>query len=172
MTATETVETEAKKSSKLPLILGAVLALAGGGGGFFAADAGLVPFLGATHQAPQEHVETKQTTEFQPASDAAIENAAFVPIDPLLISLGSHAQARHLRFRGQVETTKQYADEVQLMMPRIVDVLNSYLRAVEETDMREPSALVRLRAQMLRRVQIVTGPGRVRDLLIMEFVLN
>ena len=32
--------------------------------------------------------------------------------------------------------------------------------------------LVRLRAQMLRRVQMVTGEGRVRDLLITEFVLN
>jgi len=32
--------------------------------------------------------------------------------------------------------------------------------------------LLRLRSQMLRRVQVVTGEGRVRDLLIMEFVLN
>jgi flagellar FliL protein len=29
-----------------------------------------------------------------------------------------------------------------------------------------------LRAQMLRRVQIVAGEGRIRDLLIMEFVLS
>ena len=50
-------------------------------------------------------------------------------------------------------------------MPRILDVLNSYLRAVELADLEDPSAMVRLRAQMLRRVQIVTGEGRVRDLL-------
>ena len=57
-------------------------------------------------------------------------------------------------------------------MPRVLDVLNSYLRAVEVSDLEDPSALVRLRAQMLRRVQIVTGEGRVRDLLVTEFVLN
>ena len=34
------------------------------------------------------------------------------------------------------------------------------------------AALTRLRAQMLRRVQIVTGPDNVNDLLIMEFVLT
>ena len=54
-----------------------------------------------------------------------------------------------------------------MLMPRIQDVLNSYLRAVEVRQLEDPSALLRLRAQMLRRVQIVTGEGRVRDLLIL-----
>jgi len=31
---------------------------------------------------------------------------------------------------------------------------------------------VRIRAHLLRRIQIVTGEGRVRDLLVTEFVLN
>jgi len=43
---------------------------------------------------------------------------------------------------------------------------------VETKDLEDPLALVRLRAQMLRRVQMVTGEGRVRDLLITEFVIN
>ena len=49
---------------------------------------------------------------------------------------------------------------------------NSYLRALELRDLEDPSALTRLRAQMLRRVQVVAGPERVNDLLVMEFVLN
>jgi flagellar FliL protein len=57
-------------------------------------------------------------------------------------------------------------------MPRVVDVLNGFLRAVDVTDLEDPAALLRLRAQMLRRVQIVTGEGAVRDLLVMEFVVN
>ena len=57
-------------------------------------------------------------------------------------------------------------------MPRVLDVLNTYLRAVEVRDLEEPSSLVKLRAQMLRRVQVVTGEGKVRDLLITEFVLG
>ena len=58
------------------------------------------------------------------------------------------------------------------MLPRVVDVLNSYLRALEIKDLTDPMALPKLRAQMLRRINIATGQGRVRDLLIMEFVLN
>ena len=59
-----------------------------------------------------------------------------------------------------------------LLLPRIVDVMNGYLRALDAAELENPAALVRLRAQMLRRIQIVTGEGRVRDLLITEFVLN
>jgi len=58
------------------------------------------------------------------------------------------------------------------LKPRIVDVLNGYLRAVTFAEMADPNALARLRGQMLRRIQVVTGEGRVKDLLIMEFVLN
>ena len=50
--------------------------------------------------------------------------------------------------------------------------MNGYLRAVEVRDIESAAALTRLRAQLLRRVQIVAGQERVNDLLIMEFVLN
>ena len=89
-----------------------------------------------------------------------------------MISLPPGASARHLRFAGQLEVTPEHAAEVSGLMPRVLDVLNTYLRAVEVRDLEEPAALARLRAQMLRRIQVVTGEGRVRDLLIAEFVLN
>ena len=53
-----------------------------------------------------------------------------------------------------------------------VGVMNSYLRALDTAALEDPAGLVRMRAQMLRRIQMVTGDGRVRDLLITEFVLN
>ena len=79
---------------------------------------------------------------------------------------------RHLLFRAEMEVNPDYKSEVTTLLPRVVDVLNGYLRALDISDIEAPSALTRLRAQMLRRVQIVAGPGRVNDLLIMEFVLN
>jgi flagellar FliL protein len=59
-----------------------------------------------------------------------------------------------------------------MLLPRIADVLNGYMRAIDVTQLEDPAALVRMRAQLLRRIQIVTGEGRVRDLLVTEFVLN
>ena len=59
-----------------------------------------------------------------------------------------------------------------MVLPRIIDVLNTYLRAVSEDELGKPAALERLRAQMLRRIQVVTEQGQVKDLLITEFVLG
>ena len=148
-----------KKKSKLPLILGIVLALVLGGGGFYATYSGL---LFGSHQ---EAAETEKKPDPLP-------DIAFVPVDSVVISLGPESSSRHLRFTSQLEVAKAYAGEVTILMPRILDVLNSYLRAVEIGDLENPAAMAKLRAQMLRRVQIVTGEGRVRDLLVTEFVLN
>lgn len=148
-----------KKKSKRPLLVGLVLMIAGGGGGYYAASSGLIPGLG------------EQTHESE-AKVGALPEIAFVPVDPVIVSLGPDAGSRHLKFTAQLEVAKPHAGEVAALMPRILDVLNSYLRAVAIADLEDPAAMMRLRAQMLRRVQIVTGEGRVRDLLVTEFILN
>jgi flagellar protein FliL len=159
MTQTDTaLDDTPKKKSKLPLILGLVGALALGGGGFFATYSGMI--LGEPGGPGAAH---------QPS---AMPDVSFVAIDPIVISLGTQTSARHLRFASQLEVQNPHAPDVSALLPRIVDVLNSYLRAVEVAQLEDPAALVLLKAQMLRRIQIVTGEGRVRDLLISEFVLN
>ena len=148
-----------KKASRLPVILGLVLFLALGGGGFYAVYAGLIlaPAGEAAHGA---------------AGSSAAPEIAFVPIEPVVISLGKIADNRHLRFTAQLEVEKATEGEVTHLLPRILDVLNGYLRTIEVAELEDPDALVRLRSHMLRRIQIVTGQGRVRDLLVTEFVLN
>jgi flagellar protein FliL len=150
-----------KKKSKLPLLIGIVLMLVLGGGGFYATFSGMI--LGGGEEVADDHA---------PEDAANVPDIAFVPIDPLIVSLGTSGRARHLRFSSQLEVSKAHQEEVTMLMPRILDVLNGYLRAVEVAELEDPSALIRLRAQMLRRVQIVSGEGRVRDLLVTEFVLN
>lgn len=159
--ATEDPPPEAapKKKSKLPLILGLVLFLALGGGGFYAVYSGMILGPADPHVAEGEEV-------------APLPEIAFLPVDPLTITIGEGAEVRHLRFVSQIEVGKTHAEEVALLMPRILDVLNGYLRAINPDELEDPSALVRVRAQILRRIQIVTGEGRVRDLLITEYILN
>lgn len=148
-----------KLRSKKPLLIGGVLALVLGGGGFYAAYSGLILGGGGGHET--------EAAALPPSPDVA-----FVPITPLVISLGPDSSSRHLRFTGALEVPANLGPEVEKMMPRVVDVLNGYLRAVDTSQFEEPSTLIRLRAQMLRRVQIVVGEGRVRDLLVTEFLLN
>lgn len=152
-------DAEPKKKSKLPLILGLVLFAVLGGGGFYAVYSGLILGQSTESAATGEH-----------ASD--LPEIAFVPLEAVMITLGEVSENIHLKFAAQLEVNAPMEAEVQLLTPRILDVLNGYLRALEVKELSDPHALVRLRSQMLRRIQIVTGEGRVRDLLITEFVLN
>jgi flagellar FliL protein len=160
---------EGRKKGKGGLLAGLVAALALGGGGFYSVWSGIVDPAallggkdgGADHGAGHG--------EAAALGDGSI---AFVAMEPIMISLPPGASARHLRFTGQLEVDPAQAGEVTMVMPRVVDALNTYLRAVEVRDLENPAALQRLRAQMLRRVQIVAGEGKVRDLLVAEFVLN
>ncbi|UWR22358.1 flagellar basal body-associated FliL family protein [Sulfitobacter sp. S190] len=158
----ESTDDAPAKKSKLPLIIGVVLALAGAGAGFYATWSGMILGSGS--------VETAQVTEDHDAKPT--KKISFVEIEPLMISVAGRPEPKILRFRAQLEVDAARKAEVQELMPRVVDVLNTYLRAVELADLEDRAALMRLRSQMLRRVQVVTGDGRVNDFLIMEFVLT
>lgn len=152
------------RAGKGPLLIGLILAIAGAGGGFFAARSGILPIPGGASQpaettAAQAHVNTHN-------------DIAFVKVPTMVISYTDRGRRQVLRFTAEIEVGQQAQADVELLIPRIVDVLNGYLRAIELDDIDDPSALTRLRAQMLRRIQIVAGRDAVRDLLIMEFVLT
>lgn len=160
---TTEVEEDDTPKKKSPLLLSLILAVAGAGGGFFAVNAGLIPMGESTSEKTEKEAEMMVTE---------LPDIAFVPLDPVTISVRSGSRMQHLRFRAELEVESAYHDDVAGLTPRVLDVLNSYLRAIDPKMLSDPLALITLRAQMLRRVQVVTGRGRVRDLLVLEFVLN
>ena len=142
--------------SKKGMIVGLVLAIAGGAGGFFVTSSGM---LSGEAKAP-------------PAKAAYAGDVAFVPVDPLTISIGPPSDNRYLRFRAELEVKAAYKADVEMLRPRVVDVLNTYLRSISMADVEDPSALLTLRSQMRRRIDLVVGEDKVNDLLVMEFVVN
>lgn len=157
--AVESEEAEApKKSGKKGLILGFVGMLVAGGGGFYATYSGAL--------------DSMMSGESKPVADEDALGITYITLDPLVISLDPGAHASHLKFIGSLEVPIEYAEEVDMLRPRVTDALNTFLRAVDPAELARTSSMTRLRAQMLRRVQVVTGEGRIRDLLVLEFVLN
>lgn len=155
--ATETADAPApKKRVALPVLLGLAGALVLGGGAFYAVYSGLIlgPSDSSARPAPV-------ATDF-----------AFIPVENLTISLMPTSGARFLRFSAQIEVADSSLADMERLQPRFVDLIHTYLRALDVSDLNEPAALIRLRAQLLRRLQVVAGEGHVRDLLITEFVIN
>jgi flagellar FliL protein len=95
----EGAEEPPKKSSKLPLIIGVVLALTGGGGGYFAVSTGLIL------SAESEDVHAQEP-------DEALPDVAFVPVDPITVSMNSKSENHHLRFRAQLEVPAKFESAI------------------------------------------------------------
>lgn len=165
---TNTDDVPRKKGVLLPLLIGIVLAVAAGGGGFWAVTSGPLAPQGGGDSVPVAEDGTTPGGATRPELD----EVAFVPLDQVVVNLGSETAGRHLLFTAQLEVDPTDTNTVTRLMPRVMDVINSYLRVVDMQELTDPRTLARLRAQLLRRIQVVTGDVLVRDLLVMEFVVN
>lgn len=152
----------------MPVLLGVILAAAGGGGGFWAVTSGPL----APETTPTDTDMAASEADDGGYSEMAPASVAFIELETLVISLGAAESNRNLIFTAALEVRPEHLEEVVQLTPRVMDVLNSYLRVISISELSEPTSLGRLRAQMLRRIQVVTGTGRVRDLLVTQFLVN
>jgi len=161
-----------KGKSKL-LLVACVLALVAGGGSFYAVFSGLLvlPFIGGGEGKRDTAAGHGGETGDYAGSPYLLEPGVFIHLDPLVITLGPQSQSKHLKITLAIEIGPGREAEVEAVKPRVIDILNGFLRAVDEREFELPRSMERLRAQMLRRVMLVTPEGAVRDLLIQEFVL-
>lgn len=153
---------EPKPKKSKAMLFGIVGAVVLGGGGAFATYSGMVklPFGGdGADNAAQE------------SSHNASAKAAYVPLDPITVDLGRGGRSGQLRVSLIVETTTDKQSMVDERRYRITDTLYSFLRAVKQEDLRDPSQTDLLRSRILRRVLLETPPGAVSDVLISEFVV-
>ncbi|MFO1203305.1 MAG: flagellar basal body protein FliL, partial [Tabrizicola sp.] len=98
-TAEATLDAAPKRRSKKPLLIGLVLALLLGGGGFYATFSGLI--LGAAEVHPAEE-----------QGPGPLKGIAFVPLETIVVSLGPDSGSEHLRFTAQLEVVDTAAADV------------------------------------------------------------
>ncbi|UWQ18442.1 flagellar basal body-associated protein FliL [Jannaschia sp. M317] len=158
--ADETTEPPEKKKGLglIGWLIVVILALGLGGAGFFATYSGMADDLLAKEEVPH------------PVADA--KGPEFLELDPMLVTVGGPGSLKQLRFRAFLQTAHEGADHVPDLQPRILDIFATYLRALSVDMLEDPSSLLRIRAQLLRRVQLLAGPEAVSDLLIIDFVIT
>lgn len=96
----------------------------------------------------------------------------FLETPQVLINFNDEENIKLLRFSAQLEVTKNNHVAVNDMMPRIVDVINTYLRGLSAETIRDPGTLFQIRSDLLIRAQVVTGEELIKKFLIKEFIIQ
>ncbi|MEM9469021.1 MAG: flagellar basal body-associated FliL family protein [Pseudomonadota bacterium] len=142
-----------------------ILLIAGIGGGLM-----YTGIIGGDKSAETEKMADKKSSKGSKES----EGAAFLKIPDMTVNLSSDdGQPRFLRLVVQLEM----ADEtdktaVQLVMPRVVDQFQTYLRELRVRDLRGSAGIYRLQMELLSRVNAAAYPVEVKDVLFQEILIQ
>ena len=148
------------KSRKMLMIAVPVLLLVLGGGG-----AGAYFFL--FKKAPS----TEAKAEDVPLTPPAV---VFSDLDKLTVNIqGADATPAYLQLSVTLEL-ENYAQKagIAALMPRVKDQFQAYLRELRLEDTQGSEGVMRLKEELLRRVNVAAAPYKVRDVLIQDMIVQ
>ena len=61
---------------------------------------------------------------------------------------------------------------MQVLMPRVVDQFQGYLRELRVEDLKGSAGVMRLKEELLRRINVAAAPYAVRDVLLKEMIVQ
>jgi flagellar FliL protein len=153
-------EEGASAKKKLPLkliVIAATALLVLGGGG-----TGAYLFFGAKKAAP--------------TSTAAVSKPpVFLDLPDTLVNLSNAGadRAQYLKVKIVLEMAdQQMVQQVQPVLPRVMDAFQTYLRELRPTDLEGSAGLYRLKEELTRRVNASIAPSRINAVLFKEVVVQ
>ena len=141
-------------------VAGLVLLLGGGGAGlyFFVFSAPKAAAGGATAD----------------ATPVTPPQVAFYDVPDIITNLQSaDGNPTYLKLSTSLELDN--ADEkagLAVVMPRVVDQFQGYLRELRIDDLKGSAGVIRLKEELLRRINVAAAPYHVRDVLLKEMIIQ
>ena len=182
------------KKKKIPLLFivipAALLVLGGGGGAAFfllqpkpaAADEG---GHGAEKKGGHEKKDEKKGGGHGGGGDAAADPAlgviaegpdgvTFFTLPDMLVNIQSpDGRPTYLKLKLTLETKDAaVAEHLQAEMPRMQDMFQGFLRELRPEDLAGSAGTFQLRAEILRRVNLIAAPGKVDAVLVEEMLVQ
>ncbi len=162
---------------KLPLMKklivagGLVVVLGGGGGAYY--------FLGGSGTA-EEHAEGAPAEgghgggHGAASSELPSEHAAFFDVPDIVVNIQTaDSTPVYLKLAVALELDNAEAKAaIEPVMPRVVDQFQTYLRELRVEDVRGSMGVMRLKEELLRRVNLAAAPIPVRDVLLKEMIVQ
>jgi flagellar protein FliL len=99
---------------------------------------------------------------------------AFYDVPDLIVNIQApDGTSAYLKLSVSLELYS--ADEkagLQVLMPRIVDQFQGYLRELRVDDLKGSAGIMRLKEELQRRINVAAAPYRVRDVLLKEMIVQ
>jgi len=142
------------------VIAGAVLLVLAAGGGFGAMKIGLIG----------KHDEAE---EAKVAEGAVKKAVSFVDLPEMTVNLDAGDRAQYLKVKIALEVAEQkLAQDIQPMMPRVLDTFQTYMRELRPADLEGSAGLFRLKEELTKRVNMAVYPAKVDAVLFKEIVVQ
>ena len=144
----------------LMIAVPALLLVIGGGG------AGAYFFL----------LKKSDTTKEAKADDVPLTppKVAFSDMQDILVNIQSNdGTPAYLKLGVSLELEDEAQKAaLQPLMPRITDQFQAYLRELRLDDLKGSAGVLRLKEELLRRVNVAAAPYKVRDVLLKEMIVQ
>ncbi len=143
------------------IIAGAALLLLAGVGAFY--------FL--VLATPDEPAKTAAPGTDMPATPPQV---AYFDIPDLIVNIQS-ADGNPVYLKLSLSLELYSAEEragIQVLMPRIVDQFQGYLRELRPDDLKGSAGIMRVKEELLRRTNVAAAPYHVRDVLLKEMIIQ
>ena len=101
-------------------------------------------------------------------------NVTFYDVPDILVNIqGADSAPAYLKLSVSLELDgPEEKAGLQVLMPRIVDQFQGYLRELRMDDLKGSAGIVRLKEELLRRINASAAPYRVRDVLLKQMIVQ
>ncbi len=112
------------------------------------------------------------------AEDVALQQAQaprfYYDLPELTVNLSNAEQrAQYLRISVALEIpNEEVANVLELNLPRVIDVFQTYLRELRVSDLEGSAGLFRLRHELQRRINLAIFPAEVDAVLFREIIVQ
>lgn len=149
----------------LMVVAGGLLLVLGGGG------AGAYFFLFSAKPA----ADAKVAAGGAPPAPIVPPTVAFYDMPDIVVNIQSAdgGTPAYLKLAVSLELTG--ADEkagIGPLMPRVVDQFQGYLRELRVDDLKGSAGVMRLKEELLRRINMATAPFKIKDVLLKEMIVQ
>jgi flagellar protein FliL len=149
---------------KLIAAAGLLVVLGGAGGGIYF-------FMSGAEKS--ETVAAEESVKTQ-APNLPVETAAFFDVPDIIVNIQTaDSTPAYLKLSVALELEKAESKvAIEPVLPRVIDQFQTYLRELRVEDVRGSTGVMRLKEELLRRVNLAVAPTPVHDVLLKEMIVQ